>query len=367
MVDIHSKVTKLDLRPIGRHLVPKCSNRAMVICNLVRILVNPLSTHKHHMAVILVHKLQVDMPLAGTSRQLHRLSKPHREVVVMITTTSNKLHKPKHLVVPLAQPMPLPMVTISKVKVMVKMGMVDTHLHLNLVMCSHRRDMINKVMVIRHLDIILKPPMAKLLHMEVRLIMLLTKLLHRHLHLNLVTFSNLKVLLSQGMGCLQRPSQAMGLSRLLDMVVMDPLRLRNLLLHQLLMGSSSRHSSLLMLLHKVGMLNQLRILVDMLSQMVVVSDLHPLLMVVVDMPKHHMVPQLLVGMVDSRRHMEALMGVAIPSNLLLHILVMRRLLQQLKVVSLVVVRLLKLRLSRVDGMAGSWWFKQASDGLCSFK
>lgn len=311
VVDIHSKVTKPGPKQTGHPLVdPKCSNRVTTMCNLVPTLVNPLSTPNNHMVAILASKPQVDMLLVGTSQQLELLqhSKPLREVVLMIITISNKLHKPNRLVA--LRQMHLLMGTVSKVKLMVKMGMEDME-HLNLVMV----DMINKVMLILILqvDIIMllaKQLMVKLAHTErLRVIVTLVHKLHlQHLHLNLVTGR-----------CRQYPSQAMVLSLHLVMVVMDLLK-PNLLLHLLMVSSHSN-------LHKVVMLNQH-------------MDSSHLLMVVVGMLKHLM---------DSRhKHMERPM-VVIPSNRL-HILVMLQLLPLLLLqhLKLVVVRLPKLHPNKVD-------------------
>lgn len=320
--DIHSKATKLDPRQTpGPHPHPKCNNKAMVTCNQVHTPVSPLNTPNLNTAATLV---QADTPPAGTSP----VSKQHQEllllvvlVVVMITTTSNKLPKPNLLAAPWLQQTGLVTGTVSKVKVTVKMGMVGTR---NLVM---HKDTINKAMVIRQLDI-MRPLMVKLVHMVDKVIPLLLKLHHLHLELNLVMFSLRRLLLLHMV-----PT---GLSRLLDMVDMDR---SLLLLHQL--TGSRRHSSLLMLPHKVvAMPNQLLIVV-MGRRMQAVNVL---LMVVLllGMDKQHM------GSSQQQQHMEDRMAVVTPSNLL-HMPAMQLLRQPKQVrVAVVVVRLLKLHLSKVD-------------------
>eukprot|EP00474_Spongospora_subterranea_P002220 CRZ02678.1 hypothetical protein [Spongospora subterranea] len=299
-------------------------------------MVSLVHTHLNHLILATLLNLPLlDMPLAGI-RVLLKINNLRQ--VGMITTT-NRLHNnsSKLLEVQLLQLILVPMVTTSnlplvtaKDKLMPRMAMVDiTHLLLNLVVIRVLVMSSNKVIAL-----LLAMGMPQTQHQMARTRHMVPKVMAvKHLHQHqprvnkdiilasspaLILVTHLKALLRLDMGCPQLLKVGMVHSQLEAMLlVMGPLRLKSLLVRQVMVN----HSSLLV--HKLVMLSLPQrnpgILNQLLNQVMprlipMLSDL-PLLPMVLHQLSQVMVPSLMAlrQVMASSHHLTTVPMVVTPS------------------------------------------------------
>lgn len=276
----------------------------------------PSIMHLNHLTLaILLNLPLLDMPLAGI-RVLVKIN--NLRPVDMITTTNRPHHSSSSskrlevqllqliIVVPMVTTNILPRVT-AKDKLIPRMRMVDImHLPLSLVVIrvlvmssnkvtalllamgipqtQHRRarirHMVHKVMAVKHLHPFSHQPRVN-------------KVITLASSPALILVTHLKALLRQDMGCPQLLKVGMVHSQLEDMLLaMGPLKLKSLLVSQLMVNCSSLLVHKLVMLslpqHSLGILNQL--LNQVMPRLIpALSDL-PLLLMVLHQLSQVMVP-----------------------------------------------------------------------------